>query len=155
VIGSLVFAIDAAAGTVSSYSARGETQVIYQSPERPYVTEQIYSELLPVIRSGYLSTAPPDTVDAALRRALTIRTALPAWTGVIGDPSGRLWLRTYRCTMDPTEDAYGIIDTQGNVLGRISIPIAWTVLAVRGERVLVVRRGDLGVEYVELYHIER
>jgi hypothetical protein len=57
--------------------------------------------------------------------------------------------------MDPTEDAYGIIDTQGNVLGRISIPIAWTVLAVRGERVLVVRRGDLGVEYVELYHIER
>jgi hypothetical protein len=46
-----------------------------------------------------------------------------------------------------------IITAEGELLATIDIPTAWSIQAVRGERVLVVRRNDLGVEHMEMYTI--
>lgn len=152
VIDAFLFVMNAVDGTVSSLSVQGESQLVYRSPQRRYITEGLYSELRPHM-SVNMPDPPNDTIEAAMRRTLPIGAALPAWTDLIGDPSGRLWLRTYGCTDTAKTDTYGVIDIRGTELGTVSIPRSLRVLAVRGDRVLVLRHDDLGVEHVELYLI--
>jgi hypothetical protein len=155
VLGTYVYAMNANAGTVTRYSVHGEGQVVYGTQNREYVTDQTTSDIRRNLsESSFTSTAPNDTVDAVLERTLSIGTALPAWTGMIGDPSGRIWLRTAECPAPSTGNReYEIVDLEGRQHGSISIPASWRLLAVNGSRILVVRRDELDVEHLELYQM--
>jgi hypothetical protein len=101
-----------------------------------------------------MSGAPGYTIESDLQRLLPIGASLPAWTTMIADPSGRLWLRVEECSATPDETQhYDVVSVEGELEGRVSVPSSLRLLAVRGDLALIVRRDELEVEHLELYEI--
>lgn len=64
------------------------------------------------------------------------------------DSSDRIWIRQYQVA--PTEHRWAIVDSEGTVLGRLSLPLNARFLDATDSHVLIRRETDLGVQYVEL-----
>jgi hypothetical protein len=154
-IGGTIYAMDATNGVVTAHSIDAAARTVFVAGDRKQVTQELRDRVREQLtNSSFLATVPPDTIANVLQRGLPVGALLPPWTGMIGDPSGRLWLRTEECGGPVAElRTHEIITTAGEPLATIDIPTAWSIQAVRGERVLVVRRNDLGVEHLEMYTI--
>src|SRR5690606_597494 len=120
-------------------------------PSRLPITGAVREGLITWIR-GVRIQPPADSLESFLRRMGDIGNPLPAWQGVVPDPSGRLWLELPRCHT-PGPASFQVIDLEGREVATIDIPEDMRVLAVRGDRVLVVRTDEFRLEYIELYRI--
>jgi hypothetical protein len=78
-----------------------------------------------------------------------------AWMQIVPDPTGRLWLRVAECFRHPDPRVWEIIDTSGTLVARVEIPRSSRLIAVRGDRALIVRSDSLGVEHVESFRVGR
>lgn len=110
-----------------------------------------------------LEQADASPVMVALARA-TDRSlgSVPAYSRMLTDDAGRLWLRQY----DPASDAmplrrggmrgggrWIIIETDGRPVAHLNMPAGTTPLAVYGGELLAIVRDELDVESFAVYRI--
>ena len=112
----------------------------------------------------------PEQVRANWRRRLeqsTVRDTYPAYGAISVDADGRIWIGDYPKLADEMR-RWTILEADGTPVGTLSLPVLRPIwleadVAMAGEphevldvahgRIAVLRRDDLGVEYVEVYEV--
>ena len=79
--------------------------------------------------------------------------AFPAFTDLETDDENRLWGRRY--SVVPESEVRWEVFEQGKWLATLRLDPSFTLMDVRGERVIGVWRDELGVEYIRIYRVER
>ena len=156
VIGGVIFAL-VNGSAVQGFSSEGNSWEVYRATSTPRLTERHLEAVRGLFRNDSRFSeldVPEDVLGSALRRIGDIGDPLPAWVRVSPDPSGRLWLERGSCgaPLDGPK-TFDIIDVETGYVASVVIPKQLRVLGVRDEWVLVLRRGNLDVEHVELYEL--
>jgi len=112
----------------------------------------------------------PEEARASWRRRLeqsTVRDTYPAYGAISVDADGRIWIGDYPKLADETR-RWTILEADGTPVGTLSIPVLRPIwledtVAVTGQphevldvahgRIAVLRRDELGVEFVEVYEV--
>jgi hypothetical protein len=127
----------------------GSRRAIHRATNPPRVTRAMRDGLAG-LRVAMDSTRP------AAEQIGGVGDPLPsAWMQIVPDPTGRLWLRVAECFRHPDPRVWEIIDTSGTLVARVEIPRSSRLIAVRGDRALIVRSDSLGVEHVESFRVGR
>lgn len=80
---------------------------------------------------------------------------LPAYTRILTDPDGRIWLPSAMVPrVHPTSRQALVLDSDGTVLGEVDLPDDVHIVQVTRDEALGVTRGEL-VPRVVLYRIVR
>jgi hypothetical protein len=82
-------------------------------------------------------------------------THLPAYTSLVHDGAGGLWLGQWALPFDPEPRWFHVYSTRGRPIARIAIPWRARIGDIRGNRVALIESDSLGVEYVRTYDIIR
>jgi len=115
-----------------------------------------------------LRAVNPEAADQLMEdvlRADALPEFLPALGSALLDEDGRIWVSRFRPTEDlrvattggyeqwHQEDAWHVLESDGTPLARVRLPSETRLLAVRNDRVAVVSRDAVGVEYVRVLQI--
>ena len=105
--------------------------------------------------------APPDRIDMIVE-AWTAEHLLPeirpAFARLLYDDEGRLWISGFEPRLirrDYSSRQWEVVGRDGRPLGSLGLAPNQRLAAVRGDRVLVIERDELGVETLAAYTIER
>ena len=79
---------------------------------------------------------------------------LPSFSRVEIGANGEIWLEYFR-RPDDTQPVWAVYDGEANHISDVTMPDQFTVLEVGSDYVLGVRLGDLDIELVELYRLDR
>jgi hypothetical protein len=93
--------------------------------------------------------------SAAMRRRreeMPFPDTFPAFEDLLADDLGRAWAQVYPLP-DAPELEWRVFDS-GRWTARLTVPAAFQLMAISGDRLLGVWRDELGVESVRLYRIE-
>jgi hypothetical protein len=139
-----------------------ETGRVLRRARRPYEPAPVARELIEARRSDRqldsLTSTLPDQVRDALRATrvdpddIPARETHPVFNRIMEDAAEHLWVRHQIARRDSVR-TWSVFDPRGTWLGEIDTPVALTVHDIGADDVAVVRRDDLGVEYVEVYRI--
>lgn len=160
VIGNVLYAADAGSGVIHAYGEDGSVREVYRASRRQSVTPDIRTAL--ETRLERRLTIPGREAPGSVRRDVLqdvrnrIRDQgdrLPAWQRVLADPDGRIWLERPVCPLRGGDDVFEVVGVDGQLLGSVTIPEGMSVLAARGDNVLVRRMGELDVQHVEMYRL--
>jgi hypothetical protein len=97
--------------------------------------------------------AYPEARHAALLEAMDHPAApslLPAYTGLLVADDGTVWAGRHS-----PDTAWDVFADDGVLLGGVEVPPRFRPMSIRGGRVAGVWRDELGVEYVQVYAMER
>lgn len=112
----------------------------------------------------------PEEVRASWRRRLeqsTVRDTYPAYGAISVDAEGRIWIGDYPKLADEMR-RWTILEADGTAVGTLRLPVLRPIwledtVAVSGQphelldvahgRIAVLRRDELGVEFVEVYEV--
>ena len=112
----------------------------------------------------------PEEVRASWRRRLeqsTVRDTYPAYGAISVDADGRIWIGDYPKLADEMR-RWTILEADGTPIGTLRLPVLRPIwledtVAVTGQphevldvahgRIAVLRRDELGVEFVEVYEV--
>jgi hypothetical protein len=140
---------------------------VLRRARRPYEPEPVARELIEARREGQrlldrqldsLNSRLPDQVRDRLRATrvdpddIPARETHPVFNRIMEDAAEHLWVRHQIARRDSVR-TWSVFDPRGTWLGEIDTPVALTVHDIGADDVAVVRRDDLGVEYVEVYRI--
>jgi hypothetical protein len=89
-----------------------------------------------------------------LLEGLPARHTLPAFSGMIGDRDGLLWIQEYPRPLQQIV-TWVALDEKFSPRHTLQVPLALQVLDVSGDRVLVRSSGPLGEELIEVYEVRR
>jgi hypothetical protein len=160
VIGNELFAADAASGVVHAFGEDRFVREAYRASERQSFTAEIRTALEARLERRFAipgREAPAhvrrDVLQDVRNRIADLGNQLPAWQRVLADPEGRLWLQRSVCPLGGGDDVFDVVTIEGQRLGSVTIPEGMTVLAVRGDDVLVRRIGELDIQHVEMYRL--
>lgn len=92
--------------------------------------------------------------DLRLLDNLPVRPRLPPFSDVLGGRDGRLWVRSYPSPVEKNS-VWVAIDREGRPQRAIEVPRNARVLDLDEDRALLLSRGPLGVELVEVYALRR
>lgn len=103
---------------------------------------------------------PPDAESLQSAREVFESTRLaktfPAFSDVIGDAAGHLWVREYDF---PDEERpaplWTVFDPQGRVLGFVETPAELDILEIGGDYILGRVVDEMGVESIQVWPLER
>ena len=82
-------------------------------------------------------------------------THLPAYTSLLHDGAGGLWLGQWALPFDRAPRWFHVYSTRGRPIARIALPWSARIGDIRGDRVALIESDSLGVEYVRAYDIIR
>lgn len=94
---------------------------------------------------------PPDSRAESLRavRDMPLVDSYRAFSTILSDPLGYLWVREYR------RRVWTVFDPEGRVQGLVEMPSGLGVFEIGEDYILGRSRDDLGVEYVQLWRMDR
>ncbi len=82
--------------------------------------------------------------------------ARPAYSDILVDPSGAIWLELYRGRSEQDRpQAWLVLDADGTWLGTVDVPDGFAVMDITMDAVLGVRRDELGVEHPQVLTLTR
>lgn len=87
--------------------------------------------------------------------ALELPERMPAYSDLVVDGEGHLWVKEYRPPWETGPEAWNVFSPEGRWLGSVDLPEGLRATDVGPDWILGVRRGALEVEHVELYELER
>lgn len=84
-------------------------------------------------------------------RSYTRVPTAPAFSALIADDAGHLWIRRYDTPWRESVASarWDVFDADGRLLARVTTPVGFAVRCIAGNLVLGVVTDDLGVEYVQ------
>ncbi|WP_420462085.1 hypothetical protein [Candidatus Palauibacter sp.] len=115
----------------------------YVEAQMSMLTESPYpAELLPDARRSLESTPLAET--------------FPAFSSVVADATGNLWVREYDY---PREERpaplWSVFDPEGRILGLVETPRELAIRRIGEDYVLGWTRDDYGVEYIQVWPLDR
>ena len=109
--------------------------------------------------TNYPSLPDADAIVNNYRRYLesgTMAEAFPAFSSVIGDRAGYLWIREYDFPGEERKaPLWTVFDPGGLVLGYIETPTALEIYEIGEDYILGRVHDELEVEYVQVWPLER
>ena len=79
---------------------------------------------------------------------------MPAYTQFVLDPRGSLWVRRFAVApMEP--ERWGVFSAEGEFFGHLTMPGGFRLMDVARDAVIGVSEDEVGVERLELYHLQR
>ena len=82
--------------------------------------------------------------------------ARPAYSDILVDPSGAIWLELYRGRSEQDRpQAWLVLDADGTWLGTVDVPDDFAVMDITMDAVLGVWRDELGVEHPQVLTLTR
>jgi hypothetical protein len=146
-----LFAVDVTTGMVTAIDTSGSRREVHSRQPQSKMTEEAHDSLTAYFLS--LDPAPPlDTLESLYRQRAPVGASLPVWQTAIADVTGKLWLERAECP-SARRGRFEVIDVEGNHIANVHAPEGVRILSVRGDRVLAVRRGELEIEFIELYRV--
>lgn len=80
----------------------------------------------------------------------------PAYSGLMGDALGHLWVREFKLPGDESENpVWTVFDPEGRALGFVTSPPGLTIHEIGADYILGKRTDELDIEYVELWELSR
>ena len=80
----------------------------------------------------------------------------PAYAAAMSDLADHLWVREYNLPGEgDAKPAWTVFDPDGQVLGFMETPAGLSIFEVGEDYILGLTRDDLGVEYVQVWSLER
>ena len=96
------------------------------------------------------------TLTRKLMEATPLAETFPAFSSVIGDAAGYLWVREYDFPREPRPaPLWTVFDPAGRVLGFVETPGGLDILEIGEDYLLGRKTDDLGLEYIEAWPLER
>ena len=94
---------------------------------------------------------PPESRAESLRavRDMPLVDSYRAFSAILSDPLGYLWVREYR------RRVWTVFDQEGQVQGLMEMPSGLGVFEIGEDYILGRSRDELGVEYVQLWSLSR
>ena len=106
-----------------------------------------------------LSEAEADSVRAELRpryEGVPVAEHLPAFASIMADGAAHLWVEEYESAADDfAATLWTVFDPEGRVLGFFETPKYWRIFEIGEDYILVRVRGELDVETVQVWPLER
>lgn len=142
-------------GEVHWYGLDGALERIAR---RPWADRPVTSDMIEEYVRG---SSPPLREDIARDR--TFAEELPAFSGLVVDRTGNVWLREYhvshaattlqyqRTYEEPT--SWSVFGPSGRWHGEVVMPARFSVLEIGEDYVLGMRRDEFDVEYVQLFDL--
>lgn len=150
-VGSTVYYTDQRSGSIVAVHPNGSTSVVYRTPFRGLVTDAVRS----YVRAQYaVFKADERRVDEIVENIGSLGEPLPfAWSRMLADQTGRLWLRLQTCTLPEAgvDNLWEVIDTAGVFMG--AVRSNRLLMAVRGDRAIMLEQEPAGEYYVALYRV--
>lgn len=146
---------ESGSGDIFWYTLEGELERVARRtwPRRP-VTDAMVDQYVE-------GSFPPLRED--ISRGRTFAEELPAFSDLMVDASGNVWVRQYevshgftilqyrRTFEDPSR--WVVFDPEGRWLGEVRMPGQFTALEIGDDYVLGMRRDEFDVEYVQQYDL--
>ena len=102
---------------------------------------------------------PPEQRAEALRsvRDMPLVDSYPAFEEILGDRAGYLWVREYRMfgMFGEGDVVWTVFDPEGRIEGLVETPPGLEVFEIGEDYVLGLVEDELGVEYVQLWALDR
>ncbi len=94
---------------------------------------------------------PPDRRTESLRavKDMPLAESYPAFSGILSDRLGHLWVQ------ERWSSVWTVFDQEGRVRGLVETPSGLRIFEIGQDYVLGLARDELGVEYVQLWALER
>ena len=113
-----------------------------------------------------VSWYPPDLTPAEIAeyrtqkrkewRSEPVAEHFPAFSSVIADKLAHLWVEEYESVADDyPARLWTVFDPEGGVLGYFETPKDWRIFEIGEDYILVLVRGELDVETVQVWPLER
>ena len=125
------------------------------------VDQQIYVDRV----TGVGSIEPPTDIPVALldlRRqffeSVPLAEHFPAFSAILGDDTGHLWVREYDYPQEEGEGSapiWTVFDPNGRVLGYVETPEGLRIRHIGEDYILGHIEDELGVEYVQVWPLVR
>lgn len=125
----------------------------------PGGSEPVTSEEVPAVRDAIRSQYRPLSIEIAtmLEKAMLSPDLLPerrpALGGVIIDPAGRIWVSRFEPSLLGPNDEWHVLAGDGRPIGRLRLRPGSELVAIQGDRVMLVTRDALDVQHVAIYRI--
>jgi hypothetical protein len=137
------------------FDTSGTVRTIIRRPEQ---RRPVTGELIDRYKSGRIEAAGknPDMirdVEETLR-LLPFPDSLPSFRRFRVDREGYLWVQDYFTTGVATA-AWAVFDKDGRWVTTVPIPTAWRIVDIGRDYILTVETGELDVERVRLYPLQR
>ena len=99
---------------------------------------------------------PPEARSRALSmfKDMPLTDSYPAFEEIVGDRVGYLWVREYRM-FGEGDAVWSVFDPGGRIQGLVETPPGLEVFEIGMDYVLGLVEDELGVEYVQLWALER
>ncbi len=121
--------------------------------ERP-LTEELRDEYGENLLAFYSRSPEQQRRQETFLAEVPFPDRLPAYSRLLVDDVGYLWVEEYRIPMSP-QSVWQVFDSSGTWLGRWDAPRGLRVFQFGRDFVIGVRRDEFDVEYVELYALDR
>lgn len=151
--------VDGGRAEVVVHGLDGRERVVYRSEARTPVDDALRASLRARLAERGAFPESRDSIEVLLDRVGLPGGSVPKWSGVVADPTGRLWLRRADCSgvaaaRDARSSQWDIVSLEeGELLGTVAVPAHYRVRAARGTRLVVSRTDSLGIEYLELHRV--
>lgn len=136
------------------YSPDGRKLRSVRAPEPDRTLTTVDVELF----QAAMLDALPSGVDAsafeAILREATVPREKAAYTRLLVDPRGKVWLSEYESSFLAT-GLWRVVDGEGNPVAEVRVPDGFRITDLGVDHVLGVWRGDFDVESIRMYQLER
>lgn len=90
-----------------------------------------------------------------VHRVIAAPPTMPAYSAIVGDVAGNLWVREYRVPWENGPTTWRIFAPNGEALALAYLPDDLVVHEIGHEYILGMSRDELDVEYINLYELTR
>lgn len=150
-----VFVGDGERFVIDAYDFEGRHRLrVRAAVHRPPITDELVSRWTEEETSGEWYRQRPGG-PAAVRRfyeSMPRLEAVPAYTDIEVDPSGRIWAQRYEMPGDP-RNLWIVLDADGRWLGQVALPGGLDPLEFGRDYVLGLVTDELDVEHVQFHRI--
>ena len=156
--GDLVFVAFTNRYEIKAFRADGTLARIVRRDHAPRATTQADVGYYVESQLPHYPDFTPDQV-APYRQVFEstpLATSFPAFSEVMGDAAGHLWVREYDFPGEPRPaPLWTVFDPGGRVLGFVETPNGLAILEIGEDYILGRTEDDLGVESIQLWPLER
>lgn len=129
----------------------GTLQLLLRGPAVPL---EIPNNVTHLLAQGTLSDGEADLLAQIEALRLAFPPSLPAYSAMLTDPRGGVWLRRFDLPRTGPE-RWAVFDESGAFLGHLRMPDTFSLREIDSDHLLGVTQDHLGVERVVLHRLKR
>lgn len=118
------------------------------SPVSPTDLDRLVELQLAMVKAGVVKDRISKAFDELPRPDFR-----PAFSGLMGDDDGNLWVQESRLPWEP--ESWQVFDPDGRLLGPVEMPVGFRPLHISADFVVGVSNDELDIQQVQSYALEK